>query len=175
MISSEIDSVFSTVDWTLGSNLEKLTLQGSNAVDALGNELNNTLTGNAAANLLDGLLGNDILKGGLGADIFRLSTSPDVQINMDTIADFNVADDTIELDSHIFTALALGVLPASQFIKGAGISFAADTNDNLIYNNTTGQLYYDADGSNAEIAPVQIALIGISSHAALTNADFFVI
>jgi hypothetical protein len=52
---------------------------------------------------------------------------------------------------------------------------AADANDYLIYNTTTGKLYYDADANNTATAPVQIALIGTSQHASLTTADFVVI
>ena len=49
-----IDLVKSEVSFTLGANLEKLTLLGSADIDATGNTLNNTLLGNAGANILDG-------------------------------------------------------------------------------------------------------------------------
>jgi len=54
-----IDTVQSAVTWTLGANLENLTLTGSTAVNGTGNTLNNVLTGNSANNVLTGLGGND--------------------------------------------------------------------------------------------------------------------
>ena len=65
---TEIDTVYSAVTYTLGANIENLTLIGAGIINGTGNALNNTLTGNAAANILSGLAGNDVLNGGLGAD-----------------------------------------------------------------------------------------------------------
>ena len=62
------DSVFSIIDYTLGDNLENLTLTGTTAINGTGNALNNSITGNAADNVLTGGLGNDTLNGGAGAD-----------------------------------------------------------------------------------------------------------
>ncbi len=73
------DSVNSYVNWTLGSNLENLTLQGSRKIKGIGNALDNTITGNAANDSLDGqagsdtlygLGGDDTLNGGSGVDYF---------------------------------------------------------------------------------------------------------
>jgi Ca2+-binding RTX toxin-like protein len=62
------DIVQSSITWTLGSNIETLTLTGSAAINGTGNTLNNTLTGNSANNTLDGEAGNDTLDGGAGDD-----------------------------------------------------------------------------------------------------------
>ena len=67
------DTVQSDVTWTLGANLENLTLTGTAASNATGNSLANTLTGNAAANQLAGGLGNDTLRGGLGNDKYLVN------------------------------------------------------------------------------------------------------
>jgi Ca2+-binding RTX toxin-like protein len=66
--TTEIDSVTSTITFTLGSNLENLVLAGSNAINGTGNGLNNQITGNIAANSLSGAIGNDTLDGGAGND-----------------------------------------------------------------------------------------------------------
>jgi Ca2+-binding RTX toxin-like protein len=78
-------------------------------------------------------------------------------------------DDTIVLDNAIFTRLADGALLAGQFRIGTA---AADANDYLIYNSSTGALSYDADGNGAGAA---IRFATLQTKLALTAADFVVI
>jgi Ca2+-binding RTX toxin-like protein len=66
--SAGTDTVQSSVTWTLGSNLENLTLTGAIAINGTGNTLDNLLNGNSAANILSGANGNDTLRGGAGND-----------------------------------------------------------------------------------------------------------
>jgi trimeric autotransporter adhesin len=61
------DTVQSSIDYTLGANLENLTLTGS-AFAGVGNTDANVIIGNAGVNFLVGLAGNDTLDGGVGAD-----------------------------------------------------------------------------------------------------------
>jgi Ca2+-binding RTX toxin-like protein len=63
-----IDTVQSAVDFTLGANVEHLTLTGGGDIDGTGNALNNTINGNSGANVLSGDAGNDVLNGGDGDD-----------------------------------------------------------------------------------------------------------
>jgi len=65
-----VDTVLSSVDFTLGPALENLRLRGSAAIDGIGNDGRNAITGNGAANLLDGGAGVDTLSGGAGNDIY---------------------------------------------------------------------------------------------------------
>lgn len=62
------DRVYSSVDWTLGSNFENLTLTGAAEIDGTGNTAANSIAGNSAANVLSGDGGDDALFGGLGDD-----------------------------------------------------------------------------------------------------------
>ncbi|HEY9605234.1 MAG TPA: hypothetical protein V6C85_26750, partial [Allocoleopsis sp.] len=63
-----IDTVKASVSYTLGSNIENLTLTGSSAINGTGNSLNNVITGNSGNNTLNGGAGNDTLDGGAGND-----------------------------------------------------------------------------------------------------------
>ena len=62
------DSVLSSVSYTLGDNVEYLTLTGSASIDGSGNNLNNFLDGNPGDNTLGGGAGNDIIRGYDGDD-----------------------------------------------------------------------------------------------------------
>ncbi|CUQ68181.1 calcium-binding protein [Candidatus Nitrospira inopinata] len=63
-----IDLVLSAVDFTLGPNVEHLTLTGTADLAGTGNELNNILIGNSGNNVLEGGAGTDTLSGGAGDD-----------------------------------------------------------------------------------------------------------
>lgn len=169
------DKVSSSVTYSLSDNVENLTLTGLSVINGTGNGQANALTGNTAANqlkggagndTLDGKQGKDTLNGGAGNDIFKFTVSGPA----DKIADFNVANDTIQLENGVFKALTTtGVLAADQFRVGVQ---ASDANDFVIYNNTTGALLFDADGNGANVA-VQIATVGTGLN--MTNADIVVI
>ncbi len=62
------DLVQSGVTWTLGANVEFLTLTGALATNGTGNATDNWLQGNGSVNALDGAGGNDVLWGAAGAD-----------------------------------------------------------------------------------------------------------
>jgi Ca2+-binding RTX toxin-like protein len=74
-VNEGTDLVLSNVTWTLGANIEKLTLLGTGAINGTGNSLNNTILGNSAANLLTGGAGNDTLAGRLGNDTYLVDRS----------------------------------------------------------------------------------------------------
>ena len=210
-VSEGIDTVNSRITVVLFEHIENLNLTGTSAIDGIGNNQANVITGNGAVNSLRGGLGNDTLLGKAGNDTLRGEDSSDTLLgdsgnddlnggrgndkldggtgtniltgeggsdifkfattgHIDTITDYNVANDTIQLENAVFTALTTtGTLVAGQFKIGTQ---ALDANDFVIYNNVTGALLYDANGNGAGAA-IQIATIGVG--LAMTNADIVVI
>ena len=73
-----IELVQSLVSFTLGANLENLTLTASGNTNATGNSLNNILIGNAGANVLDGKAGTDTMTGGAGNDTYVIDDLGDI-------------------------------------------------------------------------------------------------
>ena len=168
------DRVVTVVDYTLGAgvSVELFTTNGSSGTSDLkltGNELAQAITGNAGDNRLEGKGGSDTLIGLLGKDTFVFATALGVG-NVDTIADFNVADDRFLLSDATFTALIPGALASAAF-RANTTGLAADSSDRILYETDTGKLFYDADGTGA-IARIHFATIGIG--LALTSADFSV-
>lgn len=93
------DLVNASISYSLGNNLENLTLTGTAGINGTGNDLNNVITGNTANNTLSGGIGNDTLiggggndtlTGGIGADVFKWVFSDSWYTNStDTITDFS--------------------------------------------------------------------------------------
>ncbi|WP_428667601.1 beta strand repeat-containing protein [Reyranella sp.] len=171
------DLVQSSVSFSLsGHYIENLTLTASGNTNATGNSLANTLTGSSGNNALNGGTGNDVLNGGAGADVLTGGSGQDTFVfdsaltgNIDTVADFSAANDTIRLDQSIFTAITtLGTLSAAAFFAGPA---AHDADDRIVYNAVTGNLFYDSDGTGANAA-VQFAQL--NGTPTISNADFHV-
>lgn len=152
-------------------NVENATLEGASSLNLTGNSLGNTLTGNSGENVIDGKGGNDTLIGGAGKDDFQFTTNLNAGTNVDTITGFNVADDRIILENAVFTALPNGWLFGSAF-QSNSTGTATTAAARIIYDNNSGELYYDKDGVGGA-AGVQFA--DLDGNPALTKSDFFVI
>ena len=147
-------------------------LSGSNYNDSVfGNSSKNALNGGAGDDIIKGYGGNDSLTGYSGADIFIFNSALSASTNVDTITDFAVADDTIQIDNAFFTGLPTGVLAASAF-RANSTGLAGDASDRVIFEFDTGRLFFDADGNGAG-ARVQFATVAVG--LGLTAADFVVI
>ncbi|HVR68640.1 MAG TPA: calcium-binding protein, partial [Verrucomicrobiae bacterium] len=134
------DEVVSTINYTLGANLEQLSLSGSADLKGTGNSLNNgvfgglgndTLSGLAGDDFLFGNSGNDLLLGGDGADTLRMTDGSDTLVGgagndvfqlffefdldgPEVIADFNATSNGDRID---FADVLIGFDPASSNIN----------------------------------------------------------
>jgi Ca2+-binding RTX toxin-like protein len=161
------------------SGIENVTGSGYN--DALiGNDGNNRLDGSAGddwisstggSDTLIGGAGNDTLLGGAGADYFLFESALNGLTNKDTISDFSVVDDTVQLENAIFTLLtSTGSLAAGLF-KDLSLG-AQDANDVLLYDRASGNIIYD---SNGLVVGGQTIFADVTDGLVLTNADFMVV
>ncbi|MEA5532825.1 cadherin-like domain-containing protein [Crocosphaera sp. XPORK-15E] len=136
-----------------------------------GGDGNDVLNGGDGNDILLGGAGKDILTGGDGADIFWFNTTPNASSNVDTITDFVSGTDHL-----LFKGINLGVpsqfhIDDKRFLSNStGIATTID--QRLIYNQSSGQLYYDSNGSGAGHS-VLVAILPTSS--ALTASDILVV
>lgn len=183
------DAIQASFNYTLGNAIEQLTLTGQAAIGR-GNALNNTLIGNQAKNTLvggtgndrlQGEAGNDRLNGGTGRDTLIGGTGRDLLVggsgrdgflltsansaDRDVIRDFKAREDVIQIAKTGFAGLGGNRLSASQFVIG---SRALDRGDRFIYNDRTGGLFFDRDGSGG-MAQVQIATLSKKPTLAATS------
>jgi hypothetical protein len=135
-----VDTVNSTVNWTLSSNVENLTLKGRDAINGTGNSLDNTITGNDSNNTLDGGAGKDILAGGLGDDTYIVDSSGDV---IRERADQGT--DTVQ--SSI--SWSLGIYIENLTLAGIGnIDGTGNSYDNKITGNAGNNILDGKEGAN---------------------------
>jgi len=136
---TEIDSVFSSLNYTLGNNVENLILTGTADLTGAGNFLNNLLIGNSGNNILKGNAGNDLIDGSLGKDTLEGGVGNDAYV-IDDIGDVitEVLDSGLDTaKSYISNTLALAnnvenlVLLGTENLTGTGNTLA-----NLISGNS---------------------------------------
>lgn len=149
---SGTDTAIASVNYTIGANVEKLTLTGT-AVTATGNDLANTLTGNYLANTLTGLAGDDILDGGTGIDTMIGGEGNDTYV-----FDRSYRYDLI--DGHKTTQVG-GFYTISDAAGNDTVFFGPNVNRNeiIFYKDGSGHLVvnYSYDSSSPVDAIIKIA------------------
>lgn len=133
------------------------------------------IAGNAGRDKLSGGFGNDALFGGAGRDAFIFDTGLDAARNVDTIAGFSHADDSIWLDRNWFSAAGDAdgkVRLASSAFWASNSGQAHDDTDRILYDKTDGHLYYDADGKGGED---RVQFADLAAHLKIDAGDFFLI
>ena len=170
------ESGISTTFTNAGAVQGDVTLgNAGNIFNGRGGSVDGTITGGSSADTIvagddgetiNGGAGHDKLYAGAGADTFAFTSysSPDY----DHIAKFNVAQDTIQLDSTVFTHLAADTTPVFSIA-----SAPTSATDLLYYNSSTGGLYYDPDGSGTKYHGYAVAVL--DKGLALTASNFSVV
>ncbi len=132
---ADVDTVQSSITFTIGANVENLTLTGTAAING---------TGNALANIIAGNAGNNILKGGAGNDTFVFGKFGAAN-GLDHLNDFVSAADHLSFTGadygiaagHHLTAAELSLTGAATSAAGVG---------QFVYNATIHTLSWDSNG-----------------------------
>jgi Ca2+-binding RTX toxin-like protein len=154
-----IDTVQSSVGFTLGDHVEVLALVGAGAMDGTGNALDNRLLGGGGANSLAGLAGDDMLVGGDGADTLNGGEGADqiaggagadlivygaiadsTRTSMDVIHGFTSGEDRIDLAA---IGTTLGSWAEEAFISGSSFTETGQ----VAWDAATGLLRIETDGT----------------------------
>jgi Ca2+-binding RTX toxin-like protein len=149
-----------------GSNRGNDSLFGnkdSNHLRGLGG--NDRLNGRAGDDQLFGGTGADQITGGTGNDVFWFDTAPGAT-NVDTIKDFVPYQDTLRFDTSVFRELEFRDI---NTLIHFGTLATQDANDRVTYDKSTGNLYYDTNGSGAGQS-IKVAVL--QKNLALTISDF---
>ena len=152
-------------DDNLQGSIQDDTLRGGGGNDFLngGGDFDRLAGGAGDDTLFGGAdFHTDTLTGGEGRDQFRFTT-PDDNTNPDRITDFLMDIDQLAFDDAIFANIgATGdfVFQDPRFYAAAGATAAHDDSDRIIYNTSTGQVYYDADGTGSEATHFIATLAG---------------
>ena len=160
------DIVEAYASFTLGANLENLSLSGTATINGTGNTLNNTIIGNGGSNILTGGLGSDTMRGNLGADTFDFNALLEsvVGVNRDIIADFSALQlDKIDLSTIDANSTLTNDQAFATAILTSG-AFTAEGQLRLVGNILSGNT--DSDFATSEF---EIQLTGV---ATLVAADF---
>ncbi len=150
------------------------TLGGGGGNDRLsGSGERDALRGGSGQDRLDGGLGRDALYGGSGKDAFLFTTKLG-RSNVDTLRDFQL-NDAIWLENKIFKGIGSGSLSKPKTMLEDAFHLgptAQDAEDRILYDQATGSLFYDPDGTGPAAA---LRFAVVATRKALTVHDFYAI
>ena len=162
-----IDTVQSSITYTLGTNLDNLLLTAGLNINGTGNTLDNVLTGNTGNNKILGLVGNDSLAGGDGNDTLDGGTNTvghgdtmaggkdDDTFVLDVPADvvienLNEGTDTVQapFDIDLNNDTLYGNIENATLLGTKAINAIGDSGNNVLTGNTIGNVLTGNDGND---------------------------
>jgi Ca2+-binding RTX toxin-like protein/GH24 family phage-related lysozyme (muramidase) len=144
-----IDAVQSLITYTLGVNVENLTLAGTSKINGTGNSLDNILIGNSAVNTLSAGEGNDTLDGGAGADKLTGGTGNDTYVvdNVGDVVNENAGEGIDMVQSSV--AYTLGInLENLTLLGSVSINGTGNILDNVIVGNVAANILNGGSGND---------------------------
>lgn len=118
------DTIISSISYTLGSNIETLSLSDTESINGVGNNLNNLINGNPGSNILSGLEGNDAIDGGAGIDTASYSLNRNAYTIKKTGQGFSVQANQGDEGTDTLTNV--------ERLRFSDKSIALDTTDNAL-------------------------------------------
>ncbi len=124
--------------------------------------------------------GNDVLHGGGGNDTFYFNTPLNATTNVDTIKDFESGSDKISLlKLGLFSNLAGS---AGATTLGTDFNTVSQTGGHIVYDGSTGNLYYDADGGSHTLSGpgmdsilfANLTNVNGTTHPTIVASDFVI-
>jgi Ca2+-binding RTX toxin-like protein len=163
--SIDLSAIDQGSGWNLTNTGKSTTFKGSLFDDVLtGGAATDNLIGGAGNDVLNGGKGVDHLTGGTGADTFRFSGGTGAS-NADRITDFVSGVDKIQIDATLLKNETKGQLSDTKFTAAKA---ATNATQHFVYDNTNGNIWYDADGSGTKVKAV---LLGVLDNNAALNAN----
>ena len=135
------DRVNSSVSFSLGGYIERLTLTGSGNIDGRGNALNNVLTGNSGNNVLNGGAGADTMTGGAGNDIYKVNNGGDVVVEKN-------GGGTDRVDSSVSFSLGGQYIERLTLTGSGNINGKGNSLNNTIIGNSGNNVLNGSAGAD---------------------------
>ena len=150
-INEGIDTVQSDLTYTLGGNVENLTLTGSAPIGGTGNDMDNVLVGNSSVNVLVGGLGNDtyivgagdtvVERAGEGVDTVKTNQSYQLGGNVENLTFIETAAPIPQID--IDAPQATSIHGAAVALRGVGNEL-----DNVLIGNRQANVFDGGAGND---------------------------
>jgi Ca2+-binding RTX toxin-like protein len=143
------DSILSYVSYTLGANIEDLSLMGTVAINGIGNTLNNYLFGNDSNNSLTGAAGNDTLSGQAGNDTLVGGAGDDLYF-VDAVGDIvteNLNEGKDQILSYVSYTLGANIEDLS-LIGTATINGTGNSLNNYLSGNDGNNILTGGEGND---------------------------
>ncbi|TAL28586.1 MAG: calcium-binding protein [Alphaproteobacteria bacterium] len=162
--TSGTDLVNSSVTYTLGAGIEKLTLTGTAVINGTGNTGANVITGNGAANILsDGGVGSaDTLIGGAGNDTYIVYNTGDLiteASGTDTVQFFGSNGQTYTLGTGVENLTLMGVTNSNGTGGSGNNILIGNTGNNTLDGGLGNDVMKGGAGNDTYLANVTADIV----------------